>query len=69
MENAIFKIEGMSCEHCAKAITETINGIAGASEVLVDLKDGTASFNYDPAKTSLEIIKAAIIEEGYTVTG
>ena len=66
MENTTLKIEGMSCEHCAKAVTEIISGIAGVTEVSVDLKGGTATFNYDPVKTSLDVIKAAITEEGYS---
>jgi copper chaperone len=69
MEKATLKIDGMSCEHCAKAVTETISGITGVSEVLVSLEEGTAMFNYEPAKTPLETIKAAITGEGYTVTG
>ena len=69
MEKATIKIEGMSCEHCVRAVTEAIGGITGVSEVSVDLKSATATFNLDAAKTQLELIKAAIIEEGYTVTG
>jgi copper chaperone CopZ len=33
----------------------------------VELKNGTASFNYDPAKTDLAAIEAAIVEAGYEV--
>jgi len=67
MEKAVLNIEGLSCGHCVKAVTEAISVLTGVSDVLVDLKDGTATFNYDPAKTPLEIIKTAITEEGFTV--
>ena len=67
MEKAVLKVEGMSCEHCVRAVTEAVGGFTGVSDILVDLKGGTASFNYDPSKTPLENIKAAIIEEGYAV--
>ena len=69
METITLKIEGMSCEHCVNAVTLAIAEIDGISELYVDLKSRTASFDYDPAKTSLDTIKAAIIEEGYTVIG
>ena len=67
MEKIALKINGMTCEHCVKAVTNAISGFPGTSDVLVNLKDGSASFGYDPAKTLLEAIKAAIVEEGYTV--
>ena len=66
MEKIILKVDGMSCEHCVKAVTNAVSGIAGTGDVVVDLKAGSASFKYDPAKTSLESIKAAITEEGYS---
>ena len=66
MEKAVLKVEGMSCEHCVRAVKESIGGVAETSDVLVDLKAGTASFQYDSAAT-LETIKGAIVEEGYTV--
>ena len=68
MEKAALKVAGMSCEHCAKAVAMAIGGFAGVTDVSVDLKGGTAAFKFNPAETQLESIKAAIIEEGYTVT-
>ena len=67
MEKTVLKVEGMSCAHCVKAVTDAVTGIAGASDVKVDLKSGLASFSYDPALTSPEAVKAAIIEEGFSV--
>ena len=68
MENVTLKINGMTCEHCVRAVTSAISSISGTSDVSVSLKDGSASFSCDPAKTDMETVKAAIIEEGYTVT-
>ena len=66
MEKITLKVGGMSCEHCAKAVTNAVAGVAGTADVAVDLKAGQVSFKYDPARASLEAIKAAITEEGYT---
>ena len=68
MEKIILKVDGMSCEHCVKAVTNAVSGIAGTEDVMVDLEAGSASFNYDPSRASLDNIKAAIIEEGFTLS-
>ena len=57
----------MSCEHCVKAVNNAIAAFAGVGDIAVSLKDGTASFSYDPAKAQLDAIAAAITEEGYEV--
>ena len=68
MEKITLKVDGMSCEHCAKAVRNAVTG-SGAADAVVDLKGGSVSFRYDSAKVKLEAIKSAITEEGYTVTG
>ena len=65
MEKITLKVTGMSCEHCVKAVTDALTGIAGVTDVTVSLKKGTASFSHDPAVAPLEKIKAAITEEGF----
>jgi copper chaperone len=67
MEKVVLKVDGMSCEHCVRAVTNAVTGIAGTEDISVDLKAGTASFAFDSGKTSLDAIAAAIAEEGYTV--
>jgi copper chaperone len=65
MEKKTLKVKGMSCEHCVKAVTNALSALAGVANVSVNLKDGTASFSYDPALTPIEAIKAAITDEGF----
>jgi copper chaperone len=67
MEKVVLKVDGMSCEHCARAVTNAVAGIAGTANVSVDLKAGTASFDFNPGKAPINAIAAAIAEEGYTV--
>jgi copper chaperone len=67
MEKAVLKVGGMSCEHCVKAVTDALGGLAGVKNIDVNLKGATASFEYDPAQTQIDAIKAAIVEEGFTV--
>jgi copper chaperone len=66
MENAVLKVEGMSCEHCVKAVKGAAES-AGAKNVIVDLKKGTAAFDFDGTQSVLGAIKAAIEEQGYDI--
>jgi len=67
MEKVVLKVDGMSCEHCVRAVNNAVAGIAGTANVSADLEAGTVSFDYDSGKTELDAIAAAITEEGYTV--
>jgi copper chaperone len=67
MEKITLKIEGMSCSHCVKAVTDAVSALAGVADVAVSLEDGSATFNYDAAVASLDAVRAAIEEEGYDV--
>jgi len=67
MEKITWKVGGMSCEHCVKAVTNAVAGIEGTADVEVDLEAGHVSFTYDPAIASLDAIKDAIVEEEFEV--
>jgi len=38
------KVEGMSCQHCVRAVTKALEAIPGVTDVKVDLARGEASF-------------------------
>ncbi|NOG72597.1 heavy-metal-associated domain-containing protein [Roseicella sp. DB1501] len=58
------KVEGMSCGHCVRAVTEAIRGEDPEAVVQVDLAAGLVR-----AETSLprDRVAALIAEEGYKV--
>ena len=60
-------IEGMSCGHCVRAVTNALEEIEGISNVEVSLEDKSATFETDESVTD-EKIKEVIEEEGYEVT-
>lgn len=60
-------VEGMSCQHCAKAVKAALAALPGVAEVEVSLERKTATVSYDPAKVGRPAMKAAIEEAGYTV--
>lgn len=67
MAQKTLKVEGMSCDHCVKAVTEAIKSQPGTRCIKVDLEKKTASFQYAPDKADLDVIKAAVSEAGYEV--
>lgn len=67
MSKVVLNVEGMSCQHCVKAVTDAVSALEGVSEVLVSLESKTAAVEYDESVVSLESIKDAIEEEGYDV--
>jgi copper chaperone len=67
VENATINIEGMSCEHCVKAVTDAVTALPSVTDVAVDLDAGAASLTYEPEEVTLEAIKEAIEDQGYDV--
>lgn len=63
--NTKLKVYGMTCMHCHKRVTDTIMAIEGVSSVDVSLKDESAIVDFDPASTSLEEIRQAVMDSGY----
>ena len=58
------KVKGMSCGHCANAVTKTLNEIQGVSDVKVDLSTGEVSFN-EAQPVDTEVLRERITKAGY----
>ena len=69
MEESVIKVEGMSCEHCVKAVEGAVGALPGISHVAVDLKKKSVTVKYNPAESTLDAIKAEIDDQGYDVVG
>ncbi|MDR2089149.1 MAG: copper ion binding protein [Clostridiales Family XIII bacterium] len=67
MDNTILHVDGMSCEHCVKAVTDAASALDGVHGVDVDLAAGTVTVAHDAAKAPLDKIKLAIEDQGYEV--
>jgi copper chaperone len=53
------KVTGMTCTHCKRSVTTTIEDIEGINGVEVDLQNATAKVTYDDSK----ITRKQIIDE------
>ena len=64
MERLNLKIEGMSCDHCVRAVRGRLERTPGVK--VDEVKIGSALLDYDPSKTNIDDIEEAIADEGYT---
>lgn len=64
MERLNLTIEGMSCDHCVRAVRGRLERTDGVK--VDDVKIGSAVVEYDPGKTNVDEIEDAIADEGYT---
>lgn len=65
MQNIKLQVEGMSCNHCVKAVEGAIEEVGATGKV--DLGSKSVEVTYDESKLSLDKIKEAIEEQGYDV--
>ena len=60
-----FPIEGMTCTSCASRITRAIRKLDGVEWVKIDLGSDACAVAFDPARSSLVVIAAAVHQAGY----
>jgi copper chaperone len=58
------KVDGMSCGHCVKSVTNAVQEVDRAAKVNVDLARKTVQVE---SSAALDVIKDAISEAGYPV--
>jgi copper chaperone len=64
MEALHLTIEGMTCEHCVRAVDGRLRKTPGVEVTRVAI--GSADVRYDPAMTNVDEIAEVIADEGYT---
>jgi len=62
----ILKIEGMMCKNCVKHVDKALNGVEGATDVVVSLDEKQATVTAAPELEAALV--AAVTEAGYEVT-
>ena len=61
-----FTVDGMTCDHCRRAVTEEISAVAGVEAVAVDLATGTVTVTASRPLDRADIA-AAVDEVGYAL--
>lgn len=63
-QTTTYTVTGMTCQHCASAVTEELTAIGGVREVRVDVPTGQVMVTSDgplPAQS----VRTAVTEAGY----
>lgn len=66
MSTQTYTVEGMTCGHCAQAVTREVSAVDGITDVAVDVSQGTVTVG---GAASDEAIAAAVAEAGYVFAG
>jgi copper chaperone len=64
--NQKFQVQGMSCGHCANAVTQAVKTVDPGAQVQVDLASGKVEVQ---SQGDHAAIARAIEDEGYKVAG
>jgi len=59
-----FRVPGVACQHCVRAITDEVSTMEGVQRVLVSIDDKTVTVEHTDQVSSDAVI-AAINEAGY----
>ncbi len=68
MTTTTYRINGMTCGHCASAVTEELSALDGVQDVSVNVDAGEATVT-STSPLSDEVVAAAVDEAGYTLAG
>jgi len=60
-------IDGMTCQHCVKAVTSALKSVSGVRKVTVSLEEKKAVLEVDDSAYSEKSAREAVAEEGYAV--
>jgi len=63
MGQVALKIDGMHCGHCVAKVSKALAAVPGVAVKNVEI--GSATVEYDPARTGLDAIAGAVHEAGY----
>lgn len=58
-------VEGMTCMHCAKAVTMALEKLDGVTKAEVDLKKKTATIETNDDKLTNEMLSIAVENAGF----
>ncbi len=59
------KITGMHCSGCSANVEKALKKVSGVSKANVNLQAGSATVEFDPAKTSEKELVSAVKKAGY----
>jgi mercuric ion transport protein len=67
IQQAVFKIKGMSCESCTQHVNSEISKVKGIVTFQTSYENANSTVKFDNGKTSVDSIASAINSTGYKV--
>ena len=67
IQQAVFKIKGMTCESCTQHVNSEISKVKGIIAFQTSYENANSIVKFDNSKTSVDSISAAINSTGYKV--
>lgn len=68
MTTTTYRINGMTCGHCAQAVTSELKELDGVTDVIINVDAGEATVTSD-APLAQDAVAAAVDEAGYSLVG
>lgn len=65
MAKTKLKINGMSCQHCVKTVTDALTELPGVQRAKVNLRKGEAVVHFDESCVSTANLTEVITEAGF----
>jgi copper chaperone CopZ len=63
-----YTVNGMTCAHCVRSVSDDIGAIDGVTDVAVDLPSGTVAVTSGRPLDEAQV-RAAVEEAGYVLVG
>ena len=67
MQKTTIPIHGMTCQGCVNSVKTVLEKLPGVAQVAVSLEAAKATVQHDPASTTIDQLKAAIVDAGFDV--
>jgi copper chaperone len=67
MSEATIQVDGMSCQHCVMRVKKAVEGLAGITDLAVEV--GRVKATFDESRVQKKDIEEAIVKAGYKIKG
>lgn len=65
MATTTLKVQGMTCQHCVRSVTQALESQDGVRRADVNLEAGRANVEYDESRVTPRDLASVVAEEGY----
>lgn len=67
MTQTVLSVPDISCDHCARAITNALSPLEGVARVAVDVPTKRVTVEHNPAQIDVAKMSAVLADEDYPV--